>query len=87
MNADGSGIHRLTKDSSSENFYPSLAPDGYSIVFSSNQTGTFEIYEMDLSGNQTQLTSGLGDLYAPEISPDGRFIIFTNGSGSYSSIW
>jgi len=87
MNADGSGSHRLTTDSSSENFYPSLAPDGYSIVFSSNQTGTFEIYEMDLSGNQTRLTNGLGDLYAPEISPDGRSIVFAYGSGSYSSIW
>jgi len=87
MNADGSGQRRLTSDSSLEHFYSSLAPDGNSVVFSTNQSGNFEIYEMDLKGNQTRLTFGFGDLYAPEISPDGRRIVFANGSGQYSSIW
>jgi len=57
-----------------------------SIVFSSSQTGEHEIYEMDLDGNQVRLTS-MGELYAPEISPDGQSIVFTNAGGTYSSIW
>jgi TolB protein len=86
MNADGSDQRRLTKKDKANSWYPSLAPNGRSIVFSSNQTGEHEIYEMDLNGNQTRLTS-LGELYAPEISPDGQYIVFTNAQGTYSSIW
>jgi len=86
INADGSEPRRLTTDDRANHFYPSLSPDGASIVFSSNQTGTHEIYETDLDGNQVQLTS-LGELYAPEISPDGSSITFVRTGNSYSSIW
>ena len=86
MNADGSGIHQLT-DNGLENFYASLAPDGGSIVYVSKRTTNFEIYEMSLSGGEIQLTYDIGDLYAPEISPDGYKIVFTNDYNSYSHIW
>jgi TolB protein len=88
VNADGSGFRILTNDPHSENFYPSLSPDGESIVFSSNRTGNFEIYEIDLQGNAKRLTNELGNLYAPEISPDGSLITFTlNDADSHSSVW
>jgi TolB protein len=29
----------------------------------------------------------MGELYAPEISPDGQLIVFTNAGATYSSIW
>jgi hypothetical protein len=86
INADGTNQRRLTSNDLANHFYPSISPDGSSIVFSSNQTGTHEISEMDLEGNQRRLTS-LGNLYAPEISPDGSSIVFTNTNGTYSSIW
>jgi TolB protein len=86
VNADGTDDRQLTYDDRTNNWYASVAPDGNSIVFSSNQTGSHEIYEMDLQRNQRLLTN-LGGLYAPEISPDGRYIVFTNGSDTYSEIW
>ena len=86
MNADGSNQRQLTQNSF-ENYYPSLAPDGKSVVFASNQTGNFEIYEMDLNGNQQRLTSGIGELSAPEISPNGTRIVFTNNSSQIARIW
>ncbi len=86
MNADSSDWRQLTNNSF-ENYYPSLAPDGNSIVFASNQSGAFEIYEMDLNGNQTQLTSGVGEPAAPAISPDGRQIVFANNLGQIERIW
>lgn len=86
MDADGSKSQQLTHNSF-ENYYASLAPDGNSIVFASNQTGNFEIYEMDLNGNQRVLTSGIGELSAPEISPDGTAIVFTNNTGGLTRIW
>jgi TolB protein len=84
MNADGSGRRQLTNLPSTA-FYPSLSPDGQTVYFSSNQTGTFEIYSIDINGNGLQrLTNGIGSLYAPELSPDGSKIIFTNNG---NGIW
>ena len=87
INADGTGFMRLTEDDTAAHFYPSIAPDGKSIVYSANPTGTYEIYEADLQGNFHQLTHGLGTLTSPEISPDGDLIAFTLGDGQSTSIW
>jgi TolB protein len=82
MNADGSGRRQLTNLPSTA-FYPSLSPDVQTVYFSSNQTGTFEIYSIGINGDNLQrLTNGIGSLYAPELSPNGEQIIFTsNGNG------
>ena len=87
MNADGSGYWRLTTNDNKEHFYASLSPNGLTIVFSSNLSGNFEIYEMDLTGKMTRITQELGDLYAPEISPDGQSIVFTNENDGHQAIW
>jgi len=82
MNADGSGRKQLTNLQATA-FYASLSPDGQMIYFASRQSGTFEIYSIDINGNGLQrLTNGIGSLYAPELSPNGEKIIFTNnGNG------
>jgi tol-pal system beta propeller repeat protein TolB len=82
MNADGSGRRQLTNVQATA-FYPSLSPDGQTVYFSSRQSGSFEIYSIDINGNGLKrLTNGIGALYAPELSPDGSKIIFTNhGNG------
>ncbi|MDX9992407.1 MAG: hypothetical protein RBS68_10200 [Anaerolineales bacterium] len=90
MDADGSHQRRLTTDNHAKHFYPSLAPDGLSIVFSSNLAGQgqYDIYEMDLLGNPRRLTAGIGILTAPEISPDGKQIAFTNSDGlEQTAVW
>ena len=87
INADGTGFKQLTTDDNSAHFYPSLAPDGNSIVYSANPTGNYEIYEIDLNGISRQLTHDLGILTAPEISPDGSQIAFTMGDGVTPSVW
>jgi TolB protein len=87
MNSDGTNNKQLTFDEKFEHFYPSLAPDGNSVVYSANPTGIYEIYEVDLQGNSRQLTHGLGILTAPEISPDNQLIAFTLGNGQETSIW
>lgn len=87
MNADGSDRRQLTEEEATS-FYPSLAPDGNQIVFSSNRDGNFEIYMMDTNGrNLVQLTDNLGSAYAPEISPKNNRIAFTLASGNRQDIW
>jgi TolB protein len=78
INADGTGFRRLTTDDDKQHYYPSLSPDGKSVVYAAfRQANIYEIYEMNLAtGNVVQLTNKLGNLNAPEISPDGQHIIF-----------
>ena len=78
MNADGSGYRRLTADDGLRHYYPSLSPDGLSVVYSQyREANVYEIYELTLGdGVSVRLTDRLGALTAPEVSPDGRSIVF-----------
>src|SRR5574341_5989 len=91
MNADGSGYRRLTTEDGVRHYYPSLAPDGRSIVYSVyREDNIYEIYELTLAdGKETRLTDKLGVLTGPEISPGGKSIVFmrwTVASNQYQ-IW
>ena len=50
MNADGSGVTRLTNNSVSDR-YPKWSPDGRRIAFTSNRDGDHEIYVMNADGS------------------------------------
>ena len=51
MNADGSGVTRLTyNDARDLDSFPAWSPDGRRIAFHSNRDGNFEIYVMNASG-------------------------------------
>ena len=58
INADGSGFRRLTTDDTRQHYYPSIAPDGQSVIYAAfREPNIYEIYEMDIvTGNVTQLT-------------------------------
>jgi Tol biopolymer transport system component len=88
MNADGTGITQLTKNSALD-AYPSWSPDGTKIVFTSNRDGDFDIYTMNANGSdQTNITSddpSYDDF--PRWSPDGRWIAIETdryGNGNLS---
>jgi TolB protein len=92
MNADGSDYHRLTIDDNDRHFYPSLSPDGGSVVYSGydRSTGRFEIYDYDLNKKIAfPLTSAFGDLNGPEISPDLKTIVFTRYTNdpNHPTLW
>lgn len=78
VNADGSDQRTLTSGGSHDDFFPELAPDGASVVFSSNRSGRYQIYELEISsGELTQLTDfNDREPFAPAISPDGKQIVF-----------
>lgn len=84
MNADGSGMRRLTTDNNRRHFYPSLAPDGQSVLYASfREQNVYEIYSLNLSdGSVDQLTDRMGVLTAPEGSPDGQSVTFVRGDPS-----
>jgi WD40 repeat protein len=57
MNADGTGVTRLTDNPASDQ-QPAWSPDGSRIAFTSTRDGTFEIYVMNADGTGvTRLTT------------------------------
>lgn len=60
INADGSGLRRLTIDPA-DDIHPTWSPDGGRIAFASNYDGDFDIYVLDLRGGPIErLTNGPG---------------------------
>lgn len=83
---DGSGWSRLTTNDQADHFYPSLSPNGDSVLYSSNMHGPYEIYEQSLAGEPVRLTVQ-GENYAPAVSPDGSLIAYTHTDPTGAALW
>jgi Tol biopolymer transport system component/DNA-binding winged helix-turn-helix (wHTH) protein len=79
MNADGSSQRQLTDPSQHRAVigYATATADGRYILFFSDQSGTRQIWRMNMDGsNAVQLTHGQGADH-PSPSPDGKWVVFT----------
>jgi len=87
MNADGTGLTRLTNNTASE-LKPIWSPDGNKIVFESNRDGNYEIYVMNADGSgQTRLTNNSASDVYPCWSPDGTKIAFQSQRDGNNEIY
>jgi len=58
---------------------PAWHPDGRRIVFSSDRSGVYNLYEMDIAnGVLARLTNLTGGAFHPDVSPDGSSIAFAS---------
>ncbi len=76
MNEDGSGVRKLT-DNTSEDLAPDWSPDGSRIDFVSDRDGDYEIYKIESDeSHPLRLTDHAGEDFHPCWSPDGTKIVF-----------
>ncbi|WMW79766.1 Tol-Pal system beta propeller repeat protein TolB [Undibacterium cyanobacteriorum] len=76
INADGTGLQRLTTSGSIDT-EARYSPDGKSIYFVSDRSGGFQIYRMNASGGEVKrLTFKGGVNISPRISPDGNTLVY-----------
>jgi eukaryotic-like serine/threonine-protein kinase len=87
MDHDGGNRRQLTNDPAFDNF-PAVSGDNRFIVFSSARSGAYNLWRMNLDGSElTQLTGGTGE-YAPQISRDGRWVVFHRWvAGDPVTVW
>jgi Tol biopolymer transport system component/DNA-binding winged helix-turn-helix (wHTH) protein len=79
MNADGSQQRLLTEGTNTKAIhgYASATADGRYILYHSDQSGTRQIWRMNIDGtNPVQLTHGKGADH-PAASPDSQWVVFT----------
>lgn len=78
MNADGTGVTRLTHHPAFD-ACPSWSPDARRIVFQSERDGNWELYIMNGDGSGlARLINSPGDERWPSWSPDGRRIAYVS---------
>jgi len=77
----GSKPKRLTNDTSAKTD-PAWSPDGSKLVYSSDRSGSFNLWMRDLkTGAEKQVTDKANAEYAASFSPDGSKVAFVDATG------
>ncbi len=94
MSMDGSGQKRLTSTKGNDG-HPHWYPDGSRIIFNSARTSDFpgkrfvdEIYSMKSDGSDVQQLTDLKSVSTfPNVSPDGKKIVFRGSTATPAYAW
>ena len=87
INADGTGLTRLT-DNSVVDIHPAWSPDGTRIAFTSDSNWYSEIYVINADGTGlTRLTDNPVYDWLPVWSPDGAYIAFQSNRNGNDDIY
>ncbi len=85
-NIDGGAPVLLTDQPADTN--PEISPDGSTVVFMSDRAGNWEVYSIDITGENLQaLTSDASSDGLPTWSPDGSKIAFVSNRDNEWAMW
>ncbi len=80
--AAGTPVRRVTADEALD-IDPTWSADGRTLYFSSDRTGIYNIYAVDLETEQLyQVTNVLGGAFAPSVRPDETAMVFESYSAN-----
>ncbi|MEZ5427186.1 MAG: winged helix-turn-helix domain-containing protein [Pyrinomonadaceae bacterium] len=79
---------QLTFDEKSANVNPEVTPDGKSVIFQSNRTGNWHLWQIGLDGSELrQITNGTDGEMRPAISSDGRWLFYHTPGEGPTELW
>ena len=85
--ADNAGFEAIIRTDADERD-PCWLPDGSGLVFASDRTGIFNLYEYDLDSKQVkQITNVPGGAFCPSTSPSGDEILYGNFHAADYSVY
>jgi Tol biopolymer transport system component len=83
-----SGSSRWMTRGASADRQPAYSPDGEWVVFSSNRSGQWNLWEVSTStGALRRLTEGATTDWDPAFSRDGRNLLWSSNRGGHYEIW
>lgn len=87
IDVDGSNQVPITVKAKN-NYSPAATSDGRFVVFSSNRTGSYNIWRMNAEdgSDQKQLTFSDSNFY-PAVSPDNRWVAYDKQQAKEKSVW
>ena len=87
MKSDGSNLEQITHGAGFETL-PNFSPDGRTIVFSSNESGAYEFYLIDVASRKIHQLTQDGHLNTrPRFSKDGKKILFVSNRSGSQQAW
>ncbi len=90
MNADGTGIDKLTNYDFSERTYrsdPDWSPDGRFVAYQERIKDSMQIMTIRAGGGTPKLLTSEGQNEQPAWSPDSRHLIFTSSRTGVRQLW
>jgi len=80
-------VERVTRDRAMDTG-PAWAPDGETLYFSSDRTGIANLYAWHLETETLeQLTNVIAGAYSPDVSPDGRSLVYLGYTSYGFDLW
>jgi hypothetical protein len=84
---EGGRTRQLTDDRARD-VTPRFGPDGRHVYFASDRTGIYNVYRLELAtGALAQVTNVLGGAFAPDVSGDGRRLVYSGFDGDGFEIY
>lgn len=76
----------ITRGNSSDR-QPAYAPDGQSVLFSSNRSGNLDLWIAAKDGTVRRITDDGAEDWDPAFTPDGKKIVWSSGRNGNLEIW
>ena len=87
LRGDSTKTRWLTRGNSTDR-QPAYSPDGERVIFSSNQSGNLDIWEVSTkAGSEHRLTDDPAEDWDPGFTPDGKKIIWSSNRSKHFEIW